>query len=487
MKKLFFSLFYFGLIIFVASAQFAPNAFDTRIDFFCFSTNGSLNLKAVDLNNDNKLDIVVVNQSNGNLSIFKNIGSPTSGLNNGTFAPKIDILVGSGTNTLAYIKAVKINNDNLVDLVICTGTGNSVAILRNTSDTVSGTISFDNPIFLPAQVNTAGLDVADLDNDGKLDIVATNYITNSYSIFKNNGSGSNISFNAAVNIATTENVNPTQIFLTDFDGDGKKDMAICSNGNSRTNIYKNISNTAITFSAVPLALEGNAVVFRGDVGDINNDGKIDIVVSSFSSQTTSVYKNTSVGGVISFEPKVDFQAGSVIQSSRLVDLNNDGKLDLVQSAGGGTDSRINVFENIGQGQTINTNTFSAVTRYGSGDSPTGLDFADLDNDGKVDILQANFAAPTSFSVLKFNTPTGLQSIYKASDNLLFPNPASKKITLTNFIGLVDIVNILGEKVNVNFTNNGIDTEIDLLHLKTGIYFVSYTTNGNLSAKKFIVE
>jgi hypothetical protein len=183
MKRLLLIAFLFCSTVEGLRAQFTSSSFAQSVNFATFTTTGSYDLASGDLNNDGMLDVVVSNQSNGLLSIFRKV-VPTVGLiGSNIFATKVDIQIQTGS-TLNFIKLIKLNNDNLLDLVVTTGANNSVAILLNTTDTTTGIISFSSPIFLTGQLNTLGLDIADLDADGKLDIVTTNYTSNSITIFR---------------------------------------------------------------------------------------------------------------------------------------------------------------------------------------------------------------------------------------------------------------------------------------------------------------
>jgi hypothetical protein len=420
MKRLLLIAFLFCSTVEGLRAQFTSSSFAQSVNFATFTTTGSYDLASGDLNNDGMLDVVVSNQSNGLLSIFRKV-VPTVGLiGSNIFATKVDIQIQTGS-TLNFIKLIKLNNDNLLDIVVTTGANNSVAILLNTTDTTTGIISFSSPIFLTGQLNTLGLDIADLDADGKLDIVATNYTSNSITIFRNTTINNIVSFASGANF-TGGLTNPNQVVLADFDSDGKKDIVIFNLGSSITRIYRNTTTTpgSISFVNTNLSLTGSSISIRGDVADIDGDGKLDIVASNYSGQSSSIFRNTSTIGTISFAIKVDFASGAATQSSRLVDLDFDGKVDLVQTAGTGTGSRINVSKNVSTSGIINSSSFSSLTQYLAGSTPTSLEFSDIDNDGRLDILFASFASPTYFGIMKNTIPlvTNLAALFNFTGNTL---------------------------------------------------------------------
>jgi len=132
-----------------------------------------------------------------------------------------------------------------------------------------------------------------------------------------------------------------------------------------------------------------------DIGDYDNDGWFDIIVTNFVRDYNTLYRNMGSGYMVDHTYAADLGVGSlpyVGWGTALVDLDNDGRLDLFV-ANGHTYSeakpeRKQVYHNVGEGR------FREITeQIGAGvtieKSSRGAAFGDYDNDGDVDVLVVN--------------------------------------------------------------------------------------------------
>lgn len=178
--------------------------------------------------------------------------------------------------------------------------------------------AFDAPVTYATGANPTVGATADLNNDGNEDMVSANYIDTSVSVFLNNGDGS---FAAKVDYASGDALEGTQVVSTgDMDSDGDIDLVV-SNFDGRT-IKILWNNGDATFTAPSLIV--STVVNPGQLvnADFNADGHQDF---AFASDTMFVYLNDGSGG---FSLSDSHIISPWTWNTVAEDLNGDGSIDL---------------------------------------------------------------------------------------------------------------------------------------------------------------
>jgi uncharacterized repeat protein (TIGR01451 family) len=137
-------------------------------------------------------------------------------------------------------------------------------------------------------------------------------------------------------------------------------------------------------------------------GDLNGDGKPDLVSANYLGYSVSVLGNASVNGALgaaSFAPKVDFNIGVAAPSGVAIgDLDGDSKRDI--AVANGVD--LSVFRNTSSGGNLNAASFAAPVEYATGMTAASVAIGDLDGDLKPELVTANINGD-SVSVLRNNT------------------------------------------------------------------------------------
>jgi hypothetical protein len=154
------------------------------------------------------------------------------------------------------------------------------------------------------------------------------------------------------------------------------------------------------------------------LGDINGDGKLDIVTDVLAN-TLYVLINNGDG---TFAPKVAFTTGGVPSLIALGDLNGDGKIDVAVS--NDSSASMSVFINQTSG-TFGVNSFAAKADYITGAFPWGIAMGDVNGDGKPDIAVANFGPDTVSVFINNATPTLFTSAATGNVGVGTSTPYSK--------------------------------------------------------------
>ena len=363
-----------------------------------------------------------------------------------SFAPKTDYV----TDSLAQAPYVSdLDGDGLPDIIglnlqyynpYSTYVPKSVSILKNKEGVI-----FDNLMNAPLNsLSNVGegrsIVVTDLDGDGKPDIAVSQGIV---SVFRNTSSTGSISFaprNDSVSFSIFSKCDGVSMIVQDLDGDGKPDIAVYDSCYGIT-IYRNTSNignisfdTAFSFGPEYLNSFGFAV------SDIDNDGKPDLILTN--SGRLQIFRNISQKGDIVFANSVTYNVTNTGFSSCVADFDGDNKSDIALFA---CDS-ISIIRNISTPGSINFAT--NINRYASDNwcssrvanfagTINSIAAADIDGDGKPDIIVSNIATNT-ISVFKNKSTSGVISfqpqVHYATGNL----PAQLFVNDVNGDGKPDI-------------------------------------------------
>ncbi|MEN0057023.1 MAG: FG-GAP-like repeat-containing protein, partial [Mucilaginibacter sp.] len=258
----------------------------------------------------------------------------------------------------------------------------------------------------------------------------------------------------------TTGTNPQGIQLADIDGDKKPDMIIANTGDNTISVYRNISVTgsitAGSFAAkVDFATGSQPTAIL--VADLDRDNKPEIVVTNYASNTISLFRNMSTTGSItnaSLAPKADFATDQNPVAIAAGSLNGDGSVSLAVACP--TNNRIDVFDcmvssgNISLIQSSYNNIYNTV-------NASAVAFADVDNDGGVDLVIAN-TGNNKVVVYKNDVDYGHFSSPISYDTGVLP--VSLSLGDTNGDGNIDIIVV-----------NKTDNTVSLL-LNTGTGFAS---------------
>lgn len=246
----------------------------------------------------------------------------------------------------------------------------------------------------------------DFDNDGDLDLIITgskgfDMMTMSNTpvtaLYVNDGTGI-FSIKTELGI---DSVASSSIALGDINNDGNIDLFICgskSQGAYASHIYTNDGegNFTPTTNDIIGTIQGDAAF-----GDLDGDGDLDLIVSGYTGigYNTSLYLNDGEGN-FSLVENTPFR-GTNYASTKFLDIENDGDLDVIISGTDGASTFTELYVNDGSGN------FSLSTDNSFTGSQLGaIDAADADGDGDTDVLISGFDGSEEFTKLYINDGLG---------------------------------------------------------------------------------
>ncbi|MBO0797248.1 MAG: VCBS repeat-containing protein, partial [Blastocatellia bacterium] len=316
-----------------------------------------------DFNGDGIPDLAVTSFSPGTVSV-------SLGNGDGTFGTRQSFPVG---NSPASVALGDLNGDGKLDVAVANTSSNSVSILLG-----MGNGTLQSAINIAVDGSPKSLTITDFDGDNNPDLAVVISTLDEISILAGNGDGT---FQFPLNVAV--NQNPVFMSATDFDGDKIPDLVIAhssqSNGLGSMSILIGIGDGSFQAPA-SYALNGNPTML--DVSDFNGDGFRDVVVSqpflSFSSGLGDISEFFGRGdGTFQSAAKININSPSTVAA---VDFDGNGYLDLAV-ASGSFPVMLSIFMGNGNG-TFRAGTITTFN-FGSSDSPPVA--GDFNNDRIQDL------------------------------------------------------------------------------------------------------
>ncbi|MGZ8870922.1 MAG: FG-GAP repeat domain-containing protein, partial [Pyrinomonadaceae bacterium] len=188
--------------------------------------------------------------------------------------------------------------------------------------------------------------------------------------------------NAFTSSTLAGNGGPYSVAVGDVNGDGKQDIVSSHTGGSASVWLRKSDNSGFENRLdYPTPFQAQSVA----VGDVNGDGKEDIVTGNYLDNTVSVLlRNTGNTG---FDAKIDYTMGSEPRGVAVGDFNGDGRLDIVTANKSGNSASVLLRKSDNSG-------FDPKVDYAVGTSPLAVAVGDFNGDGKPDLAVTNIGSNT---------------------------------------------------------------------------------------------
>ena len=483
----------------------APGNFTVTDHTFSFSgsTSAALvpnwSMAAGDYNRDGYNDLVLGNTSGASI-----ITSVNSGASYSAFVPGSDQYIFSQRTNFSDL-----NNDGNLDIFVCHDIAPSCYYLNNGS----GVLTFYQSTVTPGSMSIATTTgnyatlFTDFDNDGDSDVFVSKCSGPPCELYRYDGNNTYTNISAIAGI----NVTPIQTWssaIADFDNDGDMDIIITASASLHKYFRNNLDTTNTTE-------EGFTNITAGSGWDTNISTNIDNIAYDFD--------NNGFVDVLGGGNKIMFNQGNStfsptsyvgISVGAVGDLNNDGFLDIqngttiryavpngnnwikfslqgVQSNRNGIGTRVEIYGTWGK-QIRDIRSGEGFKYMSSLNAHFGIGAATSISQviirwpsGAVDVIN-NPGINQSLHVVEGSSPLG-QEEFSTNKIVLYPNPASEQLTISNIdlstIKNVSIVSMLGKVIkNVKLTN---DT-ISIASLSEGIYILAIETiDGKKYTERFV--
>ncbi len=372
---------------------------ETNFEDITTTPSASRSANFVDVNGDSWDDIFF---SNG----------PTAGQNNmlylnntnGTFTTVTGDDIVSDNDRSDGASFADADNDGDLDAVVVTygrnGVGKKNYFYRNNGN---GTFNYEptNAIGIPLTYSEM-INWIDLNNDQFLDAYISNSaqsLNNLY--FENQGDGSFVQINGLS--ITSETLSSRSINWIDYDNDGDSDLFIANENSANNSLFRNDGpNNFTKITDLPITQNGKNSA-GSSWADIDNDGDFDLFVANWGGENNQLFRNDGGNFVEQTTSAITAETGSSFGSA-FADVDNDGDLDLLVCNAYFTGQETNsLFINDGTG-TFSKDTSSSLANHTG--NTFGCAFGDYNNDGWLDVILANTLNENQNNSLFKNTGSG---------------------------------------------------------------------------------
>ncbi len=466
------TLYYYMCAVLVTTTTTAQITFTPAfIDNSETTANAANSVTAADFNNDGNIDVAGAAFQSDIFSVYLNDGT-------GNFTQQTIDIDPVTANGARFVLSKDLDQDGDQDILATSSTADHYLWYENDGNAAFTKHVIDNS----SLANEAyGIDAADFNQDGHLDIVGGANSGDALAIFSNDGSQNFLLFSdLSTGNAFTDGVRAVK--AVDLDQDGDPDILVAANSGDTYSWFENDGSGVFTPHVIDNSTNANGAS-QIQAADLDGDGDLDVLGASNLGDVFLWFENDGSQNFTSHIIDNSMFANGP-RGLAVVDLEQDGDIDVLTATISG--DVFAWYENDGAGN-FTPALISNDQNHTSG--AFAITAADIDNDLVDDIIVAANVAD-AFSWFKTE---GVVILGTDESNVgqfqLYPNPASEVIqfTLPNgvLISEITITDVSGKRImdvsEAAINNQSIKTN----KLSNGLYLISFVTDKGTVSKRFI--
>jgi len=320
---------------------------------------------AADIDGDGQMDIV--STANEVVAWHRNVGGSPPNFES--------VIIDAGFAGGRWVATGDIDNDGDIDIVAADRGTNRIVLYENQLRQ-TGVPTFIARVVTDTAIRVRDVNVADLDGDGDLDLYSASDGDDTIAWYENvDGAG-----RTWVKHIVSQSVSyPRSTFAADLDGDGRLDLMSASARDNRVTIFRQVSPRNFVQETIYANANGAQFIHAAD---LDKDGDMDIIVSSERDNTISWFANRLNAG-LGFQRYVVSDTAYGVHAAIGADVDGDGDIDIVGAIE--YSNQIVWYENLGG--VIPTWREHLISPFAQ--VAHGVFVADLDGDGDLDVISAS--------------------------------------------------------------------------------------------------